>query len=68
MHRKHTETHAIIFAELLSPSAETAPRIGFGRIVALFLLGLSPIVAWIVAWIVTFARLCDMKVKTLPII
>jgi len=39
--------------------------IGLGPIVALFLLGLSPIVAWIVAWIVASPQLCDMKVKTL---
>ena len=45
----------------------SSPRLGFGRIVALFLLGLSPIVAWIVAWIVAFPQLCDMKVKTLSI-
>jgi hypothetical protein len=47
----------------------TRRQLGLGPIVALFLLGLSPIVAWIVAWIVArivaSPQLCDMKVKTL---
>jgi hypothetical protein len=38
-----------------------APPVGLGPIVALFLLGLSPIVALIVA----SPQLCDMEVKTL---
>jgi hypothetical protein len=47
-------------------TARAVRRVGLGRIVALFLLGLSPIVAWIIAWVVAFPRLYDMEVKTLP--